>query len=115
MTIKRLEEHEKLSQRNNFAVKNMQHLIDILGWLGAGLVLLAYYWSSVANVLETQQKYMIYQVINIVGASGLVINSFYYGAAPSVILNLIWACIGMFATLKMRWAQQKIKGHTAMA
>lgn len=93
----------------------MEYCIDAFGWLGALGVLWAYFISSTQNVLENRVLFVRYQILNIVGAAGLLVNSFYYGAVPSVIVNLIWAGIGLFSVLRAWQLKQKIKGHTLTA
>jgi hypothetical protein len=41
-----------------------------------------------------------YQLLNIVGAVLLIVNSSYYGAYPSAILNLVWAAIASIAIIR---------------
>ncbi|MEL6863164.1 MAG: hypothetical protein AAFP19_02040 [Bacteroidota bacterium] len=75
----------------------MTILIDALGWLGAIGILLAYYWSSNQKFDDSFKSVLQYQAMNILGAVGLLINSFYYGAVPSVIVNAIWVGIAFYA------------------
>lgn len=72
----------------------MDLLIAAVGWLGAGLLLLAYGLVS-AGRLRTEKA--SFQVLNLVGAVALVANSGYHGAWPSVVLNLAWIGIGLAA------------------
>ena len=97
-----------------FASK-MIKFIDCLGWIGAFGVLYAYYLSSTKNVLENPGLFLKYQLLNIIGAAGLLINSFYYGATPSVIVNLIWGLIGLLASAKMLWQCQELKPSMSKA
>lgn len=48
----------------------------------------------------------VYQWMNVVGASGFVLNSGYNGALPSAGLNIVWAGIGLF-TLGTVWRARK--------
>ena len=72
----------------------MDLLITAIGWLGAGLLLLAYGLVS-AGRLRTETA--SFQVLNLVGAAALVVNSAYHGALPSAVLNLAWIGIGLVA------------------
>jgi hypothetical protein len=74
-------------------------LIEIVGWAGAVLILAAYGLLS-AGKLEARSN--TYQLMNIVGAAGFVINSGSKGAYPSAVLNIIWIAIGVFAVLRSR-------------
>ena len=81
----------------------MIKFIDCFGWIGALGVLYGYYLSSTKNVLENSSLFLKYQLINILGAIGLLINSSYFGATPSVMANLIWGGIGLLASAKILW------------
>jgi hypothetical protein len=72
----------------------MAFLTDIIGWTGAALVLVAYALVSTERV---RAQSWTYQVLNICGAFGLVLNSWWYGAIPSVVVNVIWMGIGAYA------------------
>ena len=39
----------------------------------------------------------LFQWMNLLGATGFVINSGYHGAIPSAALNVVWMLIGVFA------------------
>jgi len=69
-------------------------LVEAVGWIGAGLILLAYYLLSHDKI---QGQSFAYQWMNLLGAAGLLINSGYHGAVPSLALNLIWLGIAAFA------------------
>ena len=70
--------------------------IEILGWAGALAVLLAYGLVSAHRVTSGSSSY---QLLNIGGAVGLVINSSWNGAIPSAVVNLIWIGIGVYALI----------------
>lgn len=67
---------------------------DIIGWIGAGALLIAYGLIS-AGKLESDNTN--YQGLNVVGSLGLIVNSTWYGAYPSTALNVVWIAIGFFA------------------
>ena len=71
----------------------MKQFIDILGWYGAVAVLLAYGLNS----FEIIKPRKLFQFLNITGSFGLLINSAYYTAWPSVGVNVVWMLIGFFA------------------
>jgi len=66
--------------------------VEICGWLGAVLVLLAYYFNT-TEILKT--KSLSYQLINIVGATLLIYYTYHRGAFASMAVNLIWTFIGL--------------------
>ena len=67
-------------------------LIEIVGWVGAGLFLLSYVLVSTGR-LQGQSR--ANQWLNVVGAIGFVVNSGWNGAYPSAAVNVIWAMIGL--------------------
>lgn len=69
-----------------------QTLIDVLGWIGSVMLIVAYLQNS-RNKLDAQST--TYQLLNAVGSALLVINSMFYGAYPSGALNVIWVLIGI--------------------
>ena len=61
------------------------------GWLGAGLILLAYLLLSLGRVTGQSPTY---QAMNVAGAAGFIVNGWWHGALPSAALNVIWMMIG---------------------
>ena len=72
----------------------MANLIEVVGWAGALAVLLAYALVSSERMSARSRSY---QLLNVAGAVGLVINSTWNGAIPSAVVNLIWIGIGVYA------------------
>ena len=72
--------------------------VEIVGWAGASLILLAYLLLSAGKL--TGQS-LVYQGMNIVGAAGFVINGWWHGAIPSAALNVLWLLIGAFASWRI--------------
>lgn len=68
--------------------------IDILGWSGALLLLVAYALLS-ARRLEGHSA--PYQWMNIIGSGCLLTNAGYHGAMPSAFVNSIWILIAVAA------------------
>jgi len=66
-------------------------LIEITGWTGAALILVAYLLLS-SGRLTGQSR--LYQWMNVVGAACFVLNSGWNGAIPSATLNVVWMLIG---------------------
>ena len=69
-------------------------LVEIAGWSGATLILLAYLLLSVGRLTG---RSALYQAMNVVGAAGFVVNGWWHGAVPSASLNVIWLLIGAVA------------------
>jgi hypothetical protein len=75
-----------------------QLAVEIVGWLGATLILLAYLFLSAGKL--TGQS-LVYQGMNVVGAAGFIINGWWHGALPSAALNVLWLMIGVFASIRL--------------
>jgi hypothetical protein len=73
--------------------------VDAAGWIGAILILVAYALNS-SGKLESRS--LLYQWMNILGAIGLIINSGWNRAWPSVGLNVVWFCIAVHAVTRGR-------------
>lgn len=72
----------------------MNLVMEIIGWIGAALVLAGYGLLS-AHKLDSRS--VTYQLLNIGGSLGLVINTLWNGAIPSAAVNVIWMAIGVHA------------------
>lgn len=66
-------------------------LIEVAGWTGAGLILVAYLLLSTGRVTGQSR---LYQWMNVVGAACFIVNSGWNGAIPSAALNVVWLLIG---------------------
>jgi hypothetical protein len=82
--------------------------VEIAGWAGAVLILLAYLLLSAGRL--TGQS-LLYQGMNVVGAAGFVINGWWHQALPSAALNVLWLLIGAIAS----WRILKRRGSSTSA
>ncbi len=67
-------------------------LIDAVGWAGAITLLVAY---GLVSARRMEGDSPVYQLLNLVGGSFLVVNTFFYGAFPSTLVNLVWIAIAI--------------------
>ncbi len=74
-------------------------IIDIAGWIGAILLLLAYALVSSRRLAGDSVRF---QLLNLSGGLLLAVNSGYHGALPSVAVNVIWIVIGLAALVGAR-------------
>ena len=72
--------------------------VEIAGWGGAVLILLAYLLLSAGRLTG---RSLAYQAMNVVGAAGFVINGWWHGALPSAVLNVLWLLIGAIASWRI--------------
>ena len=74
-------------------------LINILGWTGSLLYLLAY---ALVSMKKTEGDSVLYQGMNIVAGALLVMYTLSLGAYATTGLNAVWVVIGLF-TLGRKW------------
>ena len=74
-------------------------LINILGWVGSILYLIAY---ALVSLKKTEGDSVLYQCMNIIATFLLVLYTIYLGAYATTALNAVWAAIGIF-TLGRKW------------
>ena len=74
-------------------------LIEILGWTGSILYLVAY---VLVSAKKTEGYSLLYQSMNIFAGIFLVIYTLYLGAYATTGLNTVWVAIGLF-TLGRKW------------
>jgi len=75
----------------------MQTFAQIIGWIGALLVMLAYFLVSFKKIDSASR---IYQLMNLFGAIGVGINAQFQEAWPSFGLQIIWGLIAIGALIK---------------
>jgi hypothetical protein len=75
----------------------MKTLADGLGWIGAALVLMAYWMVSTHRVAGGDRSY---QWLNAAGSVFLLLNTLYYGAYPSTFVNGVWMAIAAWALVR---------------
>jgi hypothetical protein len=84
--------HKKIDHHDNHRLL----IGDILGWIGAASIIGAYLLVSSGVVVA--QSYP-YQIMNIIGGSGLLVLGITRRAYPSVTTNIMWVVIGVFAVI----------------
>lgn len=73
-------------------------LSDIAGWIGAALLLGAY---ALVSTRKLDGDSVAYQLLNLLGSALMIVNSFYYGAYPSVGVNVVWIGIAVFSITRV--------------
>ncbi len=80
----------------------LQIAVEAAGWIGALAILVSYLLVSTGRLSGQSTRF---QLMNMVGAIGFIINSAWHGALPSTVLNIIWLGIAL-ATLYHLWTQR---------
>ncbi|WP_114793049.1 hypothetical protein U0035_16095 [Niabella yanshanensis] len=69
---------------------------SFVGWLGTGFYLLAYLLVSFNKVKANKPGY---HILNILGATGLILHALYMNDGPNLICNLAWLSIAIIAII----------------
>ncbi len=67
-------------------------MIEIIGWVGASLLLLSY---ALLSSKKISGQSLNYQLMNFGGSACLLTNAYFNGAWPFVLLNAVWAIVGI--------------------
>jgi hypothetical protein len=89
-------------------VSAVELAVEVAGWAGAALILLAYLLLSAGKL--TGQS-LSYQAMNVLGAAGFIVNGWWHRALPSAVLNILWLGIGVLAS----WRILKRRGSSTSA
>jgi hypothetical protein len=73
-------------------------IIELIGWISAAMMLSAY---LLLNTNKVSAKSKAYQWLNVLSGAGLIINSGWNGAYPSVAINVIWMFIGLYGVVRV--------------
>jgi hypothetical protein len=82
----------------------MKFAVEVIGWVAAALILGSY---ALLSTGQLRARSFTYQLMNVVGAAGFVVNSGWNGALPSAAMNVIWMGIGVYAVLQQRRSQEE--------
>jgi len=74
-------------------------MIDIIGWIGSVMVIIAYA-MNIAKRLASDSNW--YYFLNIVGSGCLIANTYYHHAIPSAVVNVIWVSIALVAVIRRK-------------
>lgn len=83
-------------------------IVNILGWIGSILLIAAYFLNSKDKITAQSIEY---QSMNIIGSIFLVVNTVYFGAYPSSVVNIIWVFIGMYYLYQLNLEKNEKKTY----
>ena len=72
--------------------------VEVAGWAGAILILVAYWLLSIGKV---EARSAAYQLMNLFGAMGFVINGWWHRAIPNAAMNVVWAAIAIYSLTRL--------------
>lgn len=82
--------------------------ITIIGWLGFIFCSLAF---LLLNLKALKFDSLPYQILNVLGGTGLVISAFYFADTPNLAANLVWVLIALFGVI--RYSRQLSKSNSS--
>ena len=71
-------------------------LIELVGWIAAALMLSAYVLLTTGKLSAHSRTY---HWLNVLAGLGIIVNSGWNGAFPSVFINIVWVAIGLYGLL----------------
>ncbi len=91
----------------------MEIAIAVIGWVGAVLLLAAYGMLTTRVISGASWSY---QTLNLLGAVALMLNSAYFSAWPSALLNIAWLAVGVFGLARgLRLRRRERRGRDVTA
>jgi hypothetical protein len=85
-----------------FKLEENMTIEEVFGWLGAILVLIAYFMISKGKAKPDSIQF---QLINILGASFLIYYTYSFEAYASMAVNIIWVFIGLSSLITLKKKQ----------
>lgn len=76
----------------------MKKISTKIGWFGTILILSAYLLLSF-NIIVANS--LVYQIMNLLGALGIVADTYYKKDKPPEVLNIVWAIIAFVAIIRI--------------
>jgi hypothetical protein len=73
-------------------------IIETVGWCGAGIILGAYILNTF-GVLSASS--LVYQILNGIGAIGIILVSFHKKTYQPAVLNVVWALVALVAIISI--------------
>jgi hypothetical protein len=99
-------------QRDDRFVDLTVIVVNVVGWMGMALLIGAYALVTTGRILGPS---LTFQVMNLLGGAALMINSAYYGAWPSAVLNVVWVVIGVVGLNRARLRRPSLDPASAGA
>jgi len=78
--------------------KYVNIILEFFGWTGVIAILIAYGLNSFGVIDVTS---MLYLVLNIYGAAGIIVDAFEDRNYQPVVLNLVWLAVAIISLLRV--------------
>ena len=80
--------------------------MELIGWVGAGLLLSAFFYLTIFKKKGDNSYYLFG---NLFGSIGLLINAWHNGALPFVLVNAFWVVITLISLVKKFWGSKSVE------
>ena len=78
-------------------------VVEVIGWAAAAILLSAYLMLTAGRLTASSR---LYQWLNVLAGAGLILNSGWNGAYPSVAINVVWMIIGFWGLIRAAGARR---------
>jgi len=85
---------------------NYLSLIDVMGWVGA-IILLTAYTLNILQKVEADSSYFL--SINLLGAFLLTVNAYSTESYPFLVVNLFWVLVSIYQLSQKKMGTKKVK------
>jgi len=79
-------------------ISHKQVFAEIAGWYGAAAILAAYTLVSFSLIAGNG---LLFQVLNLTGALGIIVISTYKNIKQTIVLNIIWGIVAIVAIVNI--------------
>ena len=78
----------------------IENVVAVIGWIGVACCTIGF---LLLNTKTVKFDSWIYQGINVMGGTGLVISALYFHDMPNITSNSMWIIIALYGLLKPYW------------
>lgn len=72
-------------------------IVEIIGWLGAGLLLLGFSLNLFHVITAKSRTYLL---LNLISSAMLLYNAYMNGAFPFVVVNSVWVIFSAYQLVR---------------
>ncbi|MBO0934685.1 CBU_0592 family membrane protein [Fibrella aquatilis] len=72
----------------------LHYTIETLGWIASALIVGAYFLNMQGRLDAKDPRYIW---ANLIGGLFFIVNTYYHGAYPSALVNIVWVLIAVFS------------------
>ena len=77
----------------------LYYIIETLGWVASVLIVGAYFLNMQGRLAAKDPRYIW---ANLIGGLFFIVNTYYHGAYPSALVNVVWVLIAVFSLMRQK-------------